>query len=765
MEIISPTTQPHPLGHSLIDQLVSEAAAKGMTFRTTPMSGRHPDRIITEDEDPAAHLQLARSTPPPSMRSWEGEPTMDFAIDKLGQINKDITEWRDSILKELDQLQEDMADEFNAWWTTLDGEVSRAYGQGAINAPLFAHLLRRFNYPDAEALFDDLTNGFNLLGPVAPGVGWPSKSSDLPPWPNHVLHEHNDAYVKERLQHHRATKHHDAMLKELITECGSGKVEGPFALPPKWSQYARTQTIPGMTLLPAPTDTECTAAAFAFAVEQIGSDGSEKVRRAEDWKRSGHNRTTYARDKPVHHTVDHYIAVASRLHAQGWSDLHAWGHDHEGAYRMFPAAPPEYMWVFLEGPEGVSLWRHRVMIFGSKAAVWHYGRVGDAVTHLLRLLLAIAGMHYVDDYGGVEPIHSAASAFEAFERVGNVIGFKIKQSKRQPPAATQPMQGVELTLQTDVAIVAPTKRRRKKLLAAIRAIRAEEKLAPPLAESLAGKLNFYTTTTFGSSGVAALKPLYQRAHNADPQARFGKDHSLSPGLAAALPSLEWTLTFAPPRSTKLARTENDFSCLYADAFFESEAGEKFRPSELEGFPHEQITANPGSNGWGIVVIKGDRVWQTRGSAPASLMARLAKKKTYIFYLEALAQCLGAWLFEAELGEAYWAFVDNTGAEFALRKGYSKDADANRLTALFWATISDTGSCPWFERVASAAQVADGPSRGDMAWKLPGHCTTVDFDLTEIYRILGDNAGLIPSDAEIKHLRAEVQLARTRAGLS
>ena len=224
------------------------------------------------------------------------------------------------------------------------------------------------------------------------------------------------------------------------------------------------------------------------------------------------------------------------------------------------------------------------------------------------------------------------------------------------------------------------------------------------------------------------------------------------------------LKSAPPRRISLRAAQTQHACLYADAFFVDAAGARRNLAELESIDHAALTADGVSNGWGIAVVLGDRVWLARGSVPISLLDSLKKKKTYIFYLEALAQCLGAWLFEPELGSSYWAFVDNTSAEFALRKGYSRDGDANRLTAFFWASVAAAGAAPWFERVASAAQVADGPSRGDMSWQFPGAASVIDFDLDEIYSLLAEKAAIVPARSAIALLRQAVARARAKAGL-
>ena len=40
--------------------------------------------------------------------------------------------------------------------------------------------------------------------------------------------------------------------------------------------------------------------------------GQVKVRRAEDWRRSGHNATVRAHDVPTHHFVDDYVDMIRR---------------------------------------------------------------------------------------------------------------------------------------------------------------------------------------------------------------------------------------------------------------------------------------------------------------------------------------------------------------------------------------------------------------------------------------------------------------------
>ena len=131
----------------------------------------------------------------------------------------------------------------------------------------------------------------------------------------------NDGYVRDELAKRiRGTgkdggetssqrfRHTEILLSEIETERDMGRIEGPFAAPKKWGfqtvDYRARTRGRAEQLLPAPGDQECYAA-FAFPIEQTGSDGQLKIRRGEDWARSGHNGMTLVEDSPVHYNVDH----------------------------------------------------------------------------------------------------------------------------------------------------------------------------------------------------------------------------------------------------------------------------------------------------------------------------------------------------------------------------------------------------------------------------------------------------------------------------
>ena len=63
------------------------------------------------------------------------------------------------------------------------------------------------------------------------------------------------------------------------------------------------------------------------------------------------------------------------------------------------------------------------------------------------------------------------------------------------------------------------------------------------------------------------------------------------------------------------------------------------------------------------------------------------------------------------GRAALNYVDNEAARFALIKGGSPTMDSAWLAMSFWRADSDLLCHSWFERVPSASNISDGPSRG------------------------------------------------------
>jgi hypothetical protein len=274
------------------------------------------------------------------------------------------------------------------------------------------------------------------------------------------------------------------------------------------------------------------------------------------------------------------------------------------------------------------------------------------------------------------------------------------------------------------------------------------------AEMLTGKLNFYNSAVFGHLGRAALRPLYRRANLGT-----AGERPLSRDLAAALESLLYTIQHAPPRTIPIGINDVLKPVLYADAFFELE-GARLRAHHLSGIQQKDLWKLPASrNGWGFVaILPNGTAWFSHGSIPRWFLERLTRKKTYIFLIEVVAQCLGLWFCAPILGDAYWSFCDNMGARYSLAKGYTAEATANAFVSLFWHAAAEFATAPWFEHVPSDAQLADGVSRGDLSLAKTHGWTHMPLEIDDLWSMVLD---IIESGgiAQREHVRRLLELVK------
>ena len=750
--------EPNSLGGSWLDRVATLARSNIHSFISHPLPARIADRRVLVDTDPPIHASIALATIHPLRQQWQLDSTLLFAVELIAKWRHEIPRLRRLILDDIVGLGTDLSDDFDKWYDGLGSDTKEAYGSSPIHVPLLGHLLQSFGYPDADAIVEGCTHGFALAGHIVAGVGWPPKISGSSPLSEAEFREMNDEYVTHQMKNRKPSRHADALLAEIEAERAVGRMRGPFQAPPKWGTLTVDPSSGGPVgrpdgLLAPPADTDCFPS-IAFPIEQIGADGANKIRRGEDWLRSGHNSLAQTDSKPVHYNIDHQVACVKALVDADLPTPKTWGQDHEGAYRQLPARPLHLLWVLLRSSEGWSLWQHLVALFGSKAAVWIYNRFADAVMHIARALLLIPTFHYVDDFTGVDPAPFADSGFETFELLSETLNVKLKRSKRQIPASARDELGVIFEVRDALVRVKPRPSRRDRIKTFILKCLDEDSLPGPKAEKLAGELNFYFTAVFGNLGAAALKPIYGQATYKRPK--------LNIGLRAALESLVFLLDSAPPREIPLRIPERCRNLLYADAYF-TKGSDTVRCAELAatGYDDKRILEFT-SNGWGAIVVRQDATAIcVRGSVPIDTLARLKAKKTHVFFLEVLGQCFGAWLFAEELGDVYWAFVDNVGARCSLLKGYSKNADGNLLVSLFWHHSALRRTYPWFEHVPSAAQLADGVSRDD--WSIPSQrgWEYIDPDFSPFWTLLNEilDSGKLATMEHVRRLEAWVQTQR------
>ena len=151
---------------------------------------------------------------------------------------------------------------------------------------------------------------------------------------------------------------------------------------------------------------ECRFVARAFPIVQ-----SDKVRRGDDWRRSGHNSTARVSDSPAYQGTQTVLSLVQTVASLGTCLLAAL--DHEGAYRALPVRAPDECFVSLPTNHGPSVWQHQVLPFGSSGSVWAYLRVADVICFRAIVLAFIPAAHFVDDFFFAELQQTAMSAYDS----------------------------------------------------------------------------------------------------------------------------------------------------------------------------------------------------------------------------------------------------------------------------------------------------------------------------------------------------------------
>ena len=131
---------------------------------------------------------------------------------------------------------------------------------------------------------------------------------------------------------------------------------------------------------------------------------------------------------------------------------------------------------------------------------------------------------------------------------------------------------------------------------------------------------------------------------------------------------------------------------------------------------EEQDEHPARIGWVALVREpgeADKWYYGSEIISDETLAFFVKKKQYIGQLELLAAVIPYYSAPALfVGKRVIHYIDNTSALAGLTKGYSSRVDSAFIVHSFHGYNAGLQAVVWFEWVASKANVADGPSRGD-----------------------------------------------------
>ena len=330
------------------------------------------------ETDMWTHWRQATQLGDPRHEAMQIEPGLQTTLEMQCSI-QDVCTLRDRVCQDLQQLKEDLRSETALWWTSLPPHVRELYQSEdlALQVPMMEHLNDLLGWQDPE-LMHELSMGFPMLGSITPGLGWPKRSDSkyVNPTSTTDFLQHNQHYIENKLKRHRVDDHWKEMLTEIAADVKAQRMTGPYHGPPCWPKKMvgvadfddLEELMPGMP--------EHQPTSVSFSILQTGSDGRAKVRRGEDWRRSGHNATISVSDGPVNHRPDTFVASAKFLQAHGKQPW-LWGTDQEAAYRQLPVDLPDTTWMLLFTPYGPTY--GNIELYSSELCP-AYGHMADALT-------------------------------------------------------------------------------------------------------------------------------------------------------------------------------------------------------------------------------------------------------------------------------------------------------------------------------------------------------------------------------------------------
>ena len=560
-------------------------------------------------------------------------------------------------------------------------------------------------------LVDFLIRGFDTLG-VIPRAGWVNRPV-VEPAHVEITRDDNLASFDRAVEclEKRARKMSPSQLLDAVAvwdssveECSAERnfCEGPLSRKAVMELFKE-----------CPLGPRCIP---AFVLWQNG-----KLRRIDDALLSGHNERMCM--------TDTIVCVSATLPAEMAGEfakhvpleclcLRLGTDDIASAYRVVACSQPQYniaaVWQPPErGGPGVKYFALRGFNFGLKCAPVHLATVlSPMVEFALKLTLVPCGRFY-DDVVTVDMRVGGDSAQRSLEFLFRKIGYPFAQKKHEKLRVENPFLGI-CTSFANVAggyvLLKVKEKRRRKLVAELRQVLADQKLSPAHAARLRGKLYFTTTSAFHGVGRAALHAFTSRQHAK--RAGHKLNESLTQSLTFFIRLLDPGL---PPHKYRLLPEEGRPLYVWSDAMWDlctDEAGATV--VALDDETGEEFYVADAAVAF-TVYDPSDGTWHVSAQRIGRDVLRLMVpgKKTYIGQLEALAALgvLETLPPRITRGRAAIFWIDNLAAKYGLQKGYSKVDDSGRIINAFKVRQMMLDMRIWFEYVPSAQNIADLPSRG------------------------------------------------------
>jgi len=545
------------------------------------------------------------------------------------------------------------------WFGVCDAEVREV--AATVNGPLMHELALRAEHCDV-ACVDFFRQGAPLLGKLEySGIG-----------DEKVFKEHQSLNLlkancgmqnRKLLQTLREDERSIALLELTSKDAALGRMSLPMDI--------KCVDLDNIVLAPR------------FAVAQgLKEDGSEKVRAVDNETLCGVNGCCQPSEK-LHNDRTSLLWEVMRLHVEIVGELPMLCKaDVDAAFRRVPIRPEHrfaaYIPFIANGKVVVS--KHMGMPFGAVASVHAWERVGALLTVLARRLLHLPMLRYVDDFFCPERKESVQHGLGCFTRlVRAVLGPSSLAERKLMWGMPLPILGVSVQASDSGMACFPLPDKVEKWISKMQNALVLGKMSPGEASKLAGALNWAASSLFNKLGRAMLIPLYRQQRVK--HGRVGKELQLC--LRWWVQVLGLQLHECRPWSS----SELPVVHLFADA--------RGEPPRLAA----------------VLRIDGKLLFTELAPDEEVLNNFRPRKDAQIMGLELLAIALGMSTFAHLLkGRRVMIWSDNTGSERTTQKGRAKAFDHSCIVHCLWKRAAEIGMESWVDRVPTAENIADDPSR-------------------------------------------------------
>ena len=389
----------------------------------------------------------------------------------------------------------------------------------------------------------------------------------------------------------------------------------------------------------------------------------------------------------------------------GWQ-MRTW--DLHKAYKNLALCPEaledSYLAVYNPASRRCELYKQYVLPFGARSSVHAFCRTSLGIW---KIIVALFGIHicvYFDDYICMEEVALAKLTEKCVEIIFALLGWETADDKDNVFSYSSKVLGLEIDLRDaklGYAAMRNTPARTSELRDSISEILEAGFLARKDGERLRGRLQFASNQIAGRQAGSAFKQLSAFIG--------GGGGRLHDSVTSALLHLRDIMLESRPR--RIDGNITSVFHLFVDAAHET---------TWSGLGGVLINERGNPVGYFSEEITGSTLGEFK-----------AKSENPIFEMECFAIYCGVILWSRLIqGCNVVVYTDNQGTLSCMIKGHSENQLGNVIVNAVH-RASDECSCNcWYERVNTASNIADAPSRGETSSNL-GH--RLSLNLCEVFR--------------------------------